>query len=103
MLLFIRDKTIPTVHNITYIIRERGPYEPIGLLLIKYSNTLLIYCVRLLHNIHGYENNLCVMEAGMEALSSYGKRADTQSALVAAVSSLLNRGVGTHNKANAAL
>ena len=39
----------------------------------------------------------------MEALSCYGKRADTRSALVAAVSSLLDHGVHTHNIANAVL
>ena len=36
--------------------------------------TSVIYYVHVLCNMHGYKNNLCVMEA--EALSSYSKQAN---------------------------
>ena len=52
-------------------------YEPVtsnGFLLIKCLNMSVIYCVCISHNMHGYENNLCIMEA--EVLSTYGKLAN---------------------------
>ena len=53
------------------------PVKSNGFLLIKCSNTTVTYCVHILHNILGYKNNLCVMEA--KVLNSYGKRANNSS------------------------
>ena len=44
------------------------PIKSYGFSLTKCSNTLVIYCVCILHNMHSYENNLHVME--VEPLST---------------------------------